>query len=95
MSDRQMMIDIIEKVFIRFKHNIESGDENFTEAEGQLIVAGLEQIVRPILARAEITIADIQAELRKRHDSAPVSAFSMILCNMMDLPLTAMGSKRL
>lgn len=95
MSDRQMMIDIIEKVFIRFKQNIESGDENFTEAEGQIVVAGLERIVRPILEREEITIGDVRAELEKRHDSAPVSAFSMILCSMMDQPLTAMGSRRL
>jgi len=95
MSDREMMIDIIEKVFIRFKHNIESGDENFSEAEGQIVVAGLERIVRPILERDEISIRDVRAELEKRHDSAPVSAFTMILCSMMDQPLTAMGSRRL
>ena len=94
MSDRQMMIDIIEKVFIRFKNNIESGDENFTEAEGQIIVAGLERIVRPILERDEISIRDVRAELEKRHNSAPVSAFTIILCSMMGQPLTAMGVER-
>ena len=94
MSDRTIMMSIIEKVFIKFKETAEM-DENFTEKDGDLVMAGLERIVKPILDKDEITIRDIRSELEKKHDSAPVSAFAMILCRMMNQPLTAMGGKRI
>lgn len=95
MADRDILMGIIEKVFIKFKETLELGDANFTEKDGYLILGGLEKIVKPILDKDEITINDVKFELEKKHNSAQVSAFTMILCQLTDQPLTAMGGKRI
>ena len=93
MSDRQIMMDIIEKVFIKFKSNLEKGDDGFNEYDAHMVLSGLEKVVKPILSKDEFTIQDVQYELDKQYDQAMVSAFTIILCRMMDQPLTAMGGK--
>lgn len=93
MSDRQIMMGIIEKVFIKFKNTLELGDKNFNKKDAEIISGGLQTIVKPILDKDEITIKDVKFELEKKYDSAQVSAFALILCTMTNQPLTAMGGK--
>lgn len=93
MSDRQIMMNIIEKVFIKFKSNLEKGDDGFNEYDAHMVLSSLEKVVKPILSKDEFTIQDVKYELEQQYDQAMVSAFTMILCRMMDQPLTAMGGK--
>ena len=95
MSDRQLTMGIIEKVFIKFKDNLLKGYDNFNENDGYMLLGAFEKIVRPILNKDEITIQDVQYALYRQYDSALVSAFALILSRMMDWPLSAMGAENL